>query len=143
MFDIPDLRTCTSTIKRGLYALLDVHAKLSIFVELVNHALETDTFREKLDEFIEQRQALGASRRAEALDEARKKREEKEQLKAKSDANGVIDTKNVESVLSNGHVIRQNGFKFKKKTCEAISSEEDHASGNRFGFYYILIKLFV
>lgn len=141
MINIPDLCNYTSTIKLGHYHHLDVHAKLGIFLELVNHALETDTFREKLDEIIEQRQALGATRRGEALEEARKKREEKEQLKAKPDANGVIDLKNVGSVSSNGYYIRQNGDKVKKKNCEADSSEEDHASGKRFGFYCILIKI--
>ncbi|KAF3444212.1 hypothetical protein FNV43_RR13902 [Rhamnella rubrinervis] len=129
MINIPDLCNYTSTVKRGHYGLLDVHAKLGIFLELVNHALGTDTFREKLDEIIEQRQALGATRRGEALEEARKKREEKEQLKAKSDANGVIDLKNAGIVSSNGYHIRQNGDKVEKKNCEANSSEEDHSSG--------------
>lgn len=141
MINIPDLCNYISTIKRGHYGLLDVHAKLGIFLELVNHALETDTFREKLDDIIEQRHALGATRRGEALEEARKKREEKEQLKAKSDANGVIDLKNAGSVSSNGNHIRQNGDKVKKENCEATSSEEEHASGKRFGFYFTLIKI--
>lgn len=141
MMDIPELRTHTSTIKRGHYGLLDVHTKLGIFVQLVNHAIRTDIFREKLDEIIEQRHVLGATRRGEALEEARKKREEKEQLKAKPDANCMVDLKNVENVSSNGYHITQQGEKVKTKDGEVNTSQEDHASGKRFGFYDILIKV--
>ncbi|XP_015879710.2 uncharacterized protein LOC107415821 [Ziziphus jujuba] len=129
MVDIPELHTHISTIKRGHYGLLDVHTKLGILLHLVNHAIGTDIFREKLDEIIEQRHVLGATRRGEALEEARKKREEKEQLKAKPDANGVVDLKNVDNVLSNGYDITQQGDKVMKKNGEVSSSQEDHAMG--------------
>ncbi|PON48734.1 WSTF/Acf1/Cbp [Parasponia andersonii] len=126
---IPETGTCTSTIKRGHYGLLDAHAKLGILRELVNHVLETDTFREKLDEFIEQRQALGATKRGEALEEARKKREIKERLKAESDANGAVKSESVESLSANGSPIRQNGDKVKKQNGEVFPSEQDDALG--------------
>ncbi|XP_024987112.1 DDT domain-containing protein DDB_G0282237 isoform X2 [Cynara cardunculus var. scolymus] len=71
-----------STIRRGHYGLLDIHAKVSIFLELVTQALATDIMREKLDEYIEERQALAAKRRGEALEEGRKRRERKELAKA-------------------------------------------------------------
>uniref|UniRef100_A0A2P2Q8A9 WHIM1 domain-containing protein n=1 Tax=Rhizophora mucronata TaxID=61149 RepID=A0A2P2Q8A9_RHIMU len=86
--NIPDSSTYTSTIKRGHYGLLDAQVKLGILKELVNQALESDAVRDKLDEYIEERQVLGATRRGEALEVARKTREEKEQLKAESVANG-------------------------------------------------------
>lgn len=60
--------------------------KVAIFAELVAQALDTNTVKEKLDEYIEEIQALAATRRDEALDEGRKKREEKE--RRKSEANG-------------------------------------------------------
>ncbi|KAL0378170.1 UNVERIFIED_CONTAM: hypothetical protein Sradi_3122500 [Sesamum radiatum] len=63
-----------STIKRGHYGLLEIRVKLAIFRELVAQALETDTIKDKLDEYIEERQALAATRRDEALDEGRKER---------------------------------------------------------------------
>ncbi|KAL3630260.1 hypothetical protein CASFOL_023244 [Castilleja foliolosa] len=71
-----------STIKRGHYSLLEVNVKLAIFRELIAEALETDIVRVRLDEFIEERQALSAARRDEALDEGRKRREEKERKKS-------------------------------------------------------------
>ncbi|PON83982.1 WSTF/Acf1/Cbp [Trema orientale] len=126
---IPEISTCTSTIKRGHYGLLDAHAKFGILRELVNHVLETDTFREKLDEFIEQRQALGATKRGEALEEARKKREIKERLKAESDANGAVKSESVETLSTNGSPIRQNGDKVKKHNGEVFPSEQDDALG--------------
>ncbi len=68
---------------------VDVDAKLEILCELVNRSLETAIFREKLDEFIEQRQELGASKREQALEEGTKKREQVERwLKADSEING-------------------------------------------------------
>ncbi|KAG6396274.1 hypothetical protein SASPL_142421 [Salvia splendens] len=78
-----------STIKRGHYALLDIHIKLAIFRELVTHALETETAKERLDEYIEERQALSATRRDEALDEGRKRREERERRKIEAASKGV------------------------------------------------------
>ena len=60
MINIPELWQHKTTIKRGHYGLVDASAKLRILGELVNRALETAIFRGKLDEIIEQRQALGA-----------------------------------------------------------------------------------
>ena len=53
MINIPELRQHKTTIKRGHYGLVDASAKLKILGELVNRALETAIFREKLDEIIE------------------------------------------------------------------------------------------
>lgn len=131
MVNIPELRDHTATVKRGHYGLLDAHAKLAIFQELINHALESNIVREKLDEIVEQRQALGASRREEALEEARKKREEKERLKAESDVNRVVDLKTVGSASANGNHIRQNGDIVKKRNGEIQSYREDRVSDKR------------
>lgn len=133
MIKLPELCTYTATIKRGHYGLLDAHAKLGILRELVNQSLQTDIFREKLDEFIEQRQELGATRRGEALEEARKKRGDKEHLKAESDANGVMDRKvleRIESVSPNDDHSKQNGLIEKKRTGKVLSSQQDNASEN-------------
>ncbi|GFP92828.1 bromodomain adjacent to zinc finger domain protein 1a [Phtheirospermum japonicum] len=80
-----------STIKRGHYALLEVNVKLAIFRELIAEALETDIVRVRLDEFIEERQALSAARRDEALDEGKKRREEKERKMSKVAGKEVKD----------------------------------------------------
>ena len=85
-----EIRDYISTVKRGHYGLLDAQAKLGIFRELVNLAVESDTFREKMDECVEERHALGATRREEAIEEARKKRAEKEVLKPESN-NGTAE----------------------------------------------------
>ncbi|KAK7369561.1 hypothetical protein VNO80_11601 [Phaseolus coccineus] len=103
VINIPELRHHEATIKRGHYGLVDVSAKLEILSELVNQALETAIFREKLDEIIEQRQALGASRREEALENGRRRREEKERLKAESGSNGFVD-----GLLNGSKVSRNN-----------------------------------
>lgn len=132
MIDHPKLCAHTSTIKRGHYGLLNAHAKLGILQELVNEALQTDIFREKLDELIEQRQELGATRRGEALEEARKKRE-KEQLKAESDADGIMGPKSLESmecVAANDDLRKQNGHIEKKRNGKVLSSQQDIASEN-------------
>ncbi|CAN1317009.1 DDT domain-containing protein DDB_G0282237, partial [Linum perenne] len=93
MVGIPGLSASTSTIKRGHYGLLDVQVKIGILRELVNEAVKTVLFRKKIDQYVEQRQVLGAIFRGEALEEARRKREEKEQSRVEDVSNGV----------SNGH----------------------------------------
>lgn len=131
MVNNPELSSYIATIKRGHYGLLEAHAKLGIFRELVNHAVETNIVRKKLDEFVEQRQALGATRRGEALEEARKKREEKERLSAKADSNQVTDLESKGSESENGNHIRQNGDVGKKRNGEIRSSKQDRASEKR------------
>ena len=96
-----ELSTHISTIRRGHYGLLDIHAKVSIFNELIAQALATDVMREKLDEYIEERQALAAKRRGEALEEGRKRRERKES--AKAELNGK-EHKDPSGSNSNGSV---------------------------------------
>ncbi|OIW17803.1 hypothetical protein TanjilG_02431 [Lupinus angustifolius] len=111
MINIPGLRQFEATIKRGRYGFLDVNAKLEILSVLVDRVLETGIFRKRMDELIEQRQALGASRREEALEDGRKRRKEKEQLKAEPESNGVVDGHhlNSASVSTNNNHIMQNG----------------------------------
>lgn len=84
MIEMPELSSCIPTIKRGHYGLLETQAKLGIFRELIAQVIATDVFRKKLDEYIEERQTLVATKRGEAIEEGRKKREEKERLKAAS-----------------------------------------------------------
>lgn len=100
MIGIPELCTHISTIKRGHYGLLDADAKLGILRELASQAIVTDLFRAKLDEYIEQRHTLEATRR----EEVRKKKDEKEHLKPESDVNDVVDRRSVESTGSNLNV---------------------------------------
>lgn len=127
MINIPQLRHYEGTIKRGHYCLVDANAKLEILCELVNRALETAIFREKLDEFIEQRQELGASKREQALEEGRKRREQKERLKADSESNG--NHLNGADILSNNNHIKQNGHVGKKINGEIESSRQDNSLG--------------
>lgn len=118
MINVPGLRHYEATIRRGHYGLVEARAKLEILRELVNRVLETALVREKLDEFIEQRQALGATRREEAAEDARKKREEKERLKAESEDNGSLNGHPIESVANvstNNNHSSQNGGTGKKQ----------------------------
>lgn len=112
MTSAAEISTHISTIKQGDYALLTIHIKLEIFCELVTQALDTETVKDRLDEYIEERQALAATRRDEALDEGRKRREEKERRKA--EANGLIPV----------------------KTNEKLLSQPNHSSGNRLELGY-------
>ncbi|XP_073058027.1 uncharacterized protein [Primulina eburnea] len=112
-----------STIKRGHFGLLDIHVKLAFFQELVAQALETDTIRDKLDEYVEERQALSATRRDEALDEGRKKREEKERKKLEATPkngmpNGVISENRNDIVYT------------RKKKHSSVHSQQNHSSTN-------------
>ncbi|KAJ9170161.1 hypothetical protein P3X46_018289 [Hevea brasiliensis] len=132
--NIPDLSTNVSTIKRGHYGLLDVKAKLWILRELVNQVLETDLVREKLDNHIEQRQMLGAIRRGEALEEGRKRRQEKEKFKVDSVDDKVMNGESMESAGNNPNALanenhhNENGEIAEKRKGESISAPEKHAS---------------
>ncbi|XP_028770535.1 DDT domain-containing protein DDB_G0282237 [Neltuma alba] len=132
MINVPGLRQFEATIKRGHYGLVDINAKLEILCELVNRVLETSIFREKLDEVIEQRQAIGATRRGEALKDGRKRREEKERLKAEFESNGSMDGHhqiNVATVSTKNNHSRQNGDMGKKRNGEKESSRNGDALG--------------
>ncbi|KAL9225530.1 hypothetical protein vseg_001439 [Gypsophila vaccaria] len=116
MVDVPELTSHLATIKRGHYGLLDPLVKLRILTELVDHVVATALVREKLDENLEQRHALGAEKRGEALEEGKMKREVKARLKAVAEANGAAPEDSSDPVedvfsnrerLGNGHVEKQ------------------------------------
>ncbi|KAL7141867.1 hypothetical protein ABFS83_08G083100 [Erythranthe nasuta] len=133
-FCTEDLSMHISTIKRGHYGILEISVKLAIFRELVAQALETDIVKEKLDEYIEERQALAAARRDEALDEGRKRREEKERRKSEANGKEVIQEKsNGKGNNSSGNSDNEQGDSkknSKKRKVEVNTSIEDvnHAS---------------
>lgn len=130
MIDIPELSACIATIKRGHYSFLDVHAKLGILRELVFQALSTDLFREKLDVNIEQRQALAATRREEALEEGRRKRGETEWPRVEPDSFvQTMDSIRSNSSENNNH--KQNGD-VEKRIQTKLPSGQKHALGKRF-----------
>ncbi|XP_043713125.1 DDT domain-containing protein DDB_G0282237-like [Telopea speciosissima] len=127
MEDIPELSTHIGTIKRGHYGLLDPQAKLFILRELVDRALATNAIREQLDNYIEQHQALAAAKRGEALEEARKRREEKGLLKADPDSKEVLHG----NILENGGHglnISENGDS--NGTIGDFPEKEDRKEGN-------------
>lgn len=129
MIGIAELSAHISTIRRGHYGLLDVDVKLKILGELVAQAFMSDLFKEKLDEDIEKRQALAAARRDEALEEGRKRREEKERSKTQS-AEKVAREGHINSMNHvNSNHIRENGYvsnegKEKWASCLKHSSDD-------------------
>ncbi|KAK6923317.1 WSTF/Acf1/Cbp146 [Dillenia turbinata] len=132
MVKVPELSSNIATIKRGHYCLVDPQAKLCILHKMVDQALETGLFREKLDENIEQRQSLASTRREEAIEAARKKREEKERIRAdivtKDDSKGHGE----DSVRSGQHVVENgciNGEVGEGKE-RLLSSQQKHALEN-------------
>ncbi|PSS30848.1 DDT domain-containing protein [Actinidia chinensis var. chinensis] len=131
-----DLSNYITTVRRGHYGLLDIHAKLGIFRELVAQALTTNLMREKLDECIEQRQELAATRRGEALEEGRQRREDKELRKAEYDGKEIKgrslkSVENSSNSFENGNHSRQNGDVADKWNKNALSPRGKHAVTNR------------
>jgi hypothetical protein len=67
-----DFSRNVSTVRRGHYGLVDTGIKLQILRELVDEAIATTAVKEKLEERIDQQQALVAEKR----EIARKNKEE-------------------------------------------------------------------
>lgn len=139
MIDISELTTHIPTIKRGHYGLLEPPIKLRILKELVDQVIATDLVREMLDERLEERHALAASKRGEALEEGKKKREAKERLKAVSDTNGIVLEHNPDIAENGSSEAGNNGVGLENGNAnEKISSAQknllqnggsDHKSG--------------
>ncbi|KMT13378.1 hypothetical protein BVRB_4g084150 [Beta vulgaris subsp. vulgaris] len=125
MIRISELTTHLPTIKRGHYGLLEPPIKLRILKELVDHAISTDLLRKKIDERLEERQALSASKRGEALQEGKKKREAKERLKAVSETNGIVLENNSDAAEDIPSVAGNNGVAFENgDVSEKLSSTQ-------------------
>lgn len=83
-----------------------------------------------MDDNIEQRRVLGATKREEALEAARQEREEKEQLKAHTVGNGVANGLSLGNgrknhhISSNGDLAMQNGDVAEKSNGENVSSQQ-------------------
>ncbi|CDP18688.1 unnamed protein product [Coffea canephora] len=119
MIGVLELCSHITMIKRGHYGLLDIHIKLGILKELLAQALETNLLRTKLDENYDQRQAFAATKREKAIEEGKKRREEKRRLKGESEAKeltgtGSSDTANdsvepveVNPAEENGNVLKK------------------------------------
>ncbi|KAK9950261.1 hypothetical protein M0R45_005760 [Rubus argutus] len=138
-FSLEDFEKAICHKKGNLILLVETHAALLrllikdngeyvLAVQKRRPKITLITWTDYLCDFLEMRQALGASRREEALEEARKKREEKERLKAESDVNRVVDLKTVRCASENGNHIRQNGDIVKKRNGEIQSYREDRVS---------------
>ncbi|KAK9162101.1 hypothetical protein Syun_003003 [Stephania yunnanensis] len=130
--DIPELSTHIATIRRGHYGLLEIRAKLNIFQELIAEVLATNAVRDQLDRYIEQRQELAATKRGEAIEEARKRKEEKELNKVESDVKEVRGKTLANGggklqISENGSSGKQNGME--KLDVDALSSKRK-ISGN-------------
>lgn len=136
MVDVAELSNHMTTIRRGHYGLLDIHAKFLILQVLVAQALNTNLIRKKLDEYVEQQQVLASTRREEALEEGRKKRQDKELLKAESHGKEIIEGRSGESVGSSsntmvhGNYSKQNGYVADKRNKDAVSSPGKHSLKN-------------
>ncbi|XP_031401757.1 uncharacterized protein LOC116211485 isoform X2 [Punica granatum] len=118
---------------KGHYGPIEAHAKLEILRMLVNHALETDLVRELLDEYIEQWHELAATRRGEALQEAKKERE----VKAQSDSDTAINENSLNDVdkggLDNYDVKQSSEIALKKNnhvSKKSVSNRANSASKN-------------
>ncbi|KAL8199988.1 hypothetical protein R6Q57_011327 [Mikania cordata] len=98
-----ELSSHISTIKRGHYGILNIHAKLAIFAQLIGEALACNMMREKLDEYIEERKALAAEKRGEAIEQGRKRRERKEMVKAALNGNEInVDAEQHHTSVNSG-----------------------------------------
>lgn len=146
--DIPDLCCDIGTIKRGHYGLLDPGDKLKILRELVNQIAVTVLFKGEVDELLEQRHALGAARREEALAEARQKRKEKERSKAGEEAEVVLANGKLGKKKNSPQVVESSEDSKMKESTEgeskmengAVSSGRTEKSEKRFVLYYLRIS---
>lgn len=139
MVNLPELRSCITTIKRGHYGLLEVNDKLKILKELLIQVVGTDIFRDKLDEHIEQRNELGATRREEALKSSRQKKE-RELLRGNADVCNLGNGHAKENGESEQIVVNENpsseerGHVTEERNSKAVSSQENNLLQNRFVF---------
>lgn len=134
---VAELSNHIGTIKRGHYGLLDAQVKLAILRELVCRVLETEYFKEKLDEDIEKQNALAATRREEILEESRRKREDHLKVlsngkEATKECGNSSDTGSDNHLRENGDMPSSNG----KQT-----SQSKHSLENRFIFLYLEVFL--
>ncbi|EOA20042.1 hypothetical protein CARUB_v10000316mg [Capsella rubella] len=129
--DTPDLCIDVGTIRRGHYGLLDPNVKLKILREVVNHITVTSMFKGEIDELVEQRHALGAARREEALAEARQKREEKERSKTGEEANGFLD---------NGRLVKKKDSSQVPESSEDSKKKERSAEGSKMENGFVTSK---
>lgn len=138
MIGLAELTSHISTIKRGHYGLLDIHVKLEILRELITQCIETDLFREKMEECIEERQALAAKKRVEAIEEGRKRREEKERLKMEPNGNEVekitMETVAKDSIDNQSGECKKNGNVSKQVSAGSSTPQQNQSSENRFYF---------
>lgn len=138
MIGLAELTSHISTIKRGHYGLLDIHVKLEILRELIAQCIETDLFREKMEECIEERQALAAKKRVEAIEEGRKRREEKERLKMEPNGNEVekitMETVAKDSIDNQNSECKKNGNVSKQVNDGSSTPQQNQSSENRFYF---------
>ncbi|XP_073013185.1 uncharacterized protein [Typha latifolia] len=100
-----------ATIRRGHYGLLDIRIKLGILRELVAEALTTGAIRDKLDDCIEQQQALAATTREvarrtrEEQDLNKEERDKKEMNQSSENGKGSL----LKSGADKGNHISENG----------------------------------
>ncbi|XP_075083978.1 uncharacterized protein LOC107823788 [Nicotiana tabacum] len=138
LIGIIELSNHVATIKRGHYGLVDIQAKLAILRELVCRVIETEYFKEKLDEDIEKKQALAATRRDEILEESRKKREE-DHLKIQSNGKEATkgcgnssDTGSDNHLRENGDVSSRNGKRTSSQSKHSLEDSESELLADSF-----------
>ncbi|KAF0932163.1 hypothetical protein E2562_008694 [Oryza meyeriana var. granulata] len=83
-----ELSNNIATVRKGYYSLIDTDVKLKILRELVEEAITTSPVREKLSEWVDQRQALAATKR-ESFRKA--KDEQNSSADGVQDGNGSVD----------------------------------------------------
>ncbi|XP_006647375.1 DDT domain-containing protein DDB_G0282237-like [Oryza brachyantha] len=83
-----ELSSNIATVRKGYYSLIDTDVKLKILRELVEEAITTSPVREKLSEWVDQRQTLAATKR-ECTRKA--KDEQNSSIDAVQDDNGNVD----------------------------------------------------
>eukprot|EP00252_Welwitschia_mirabilis_P025586 TRINITY_DN8064_c0_g2_i1.p1 TRINITY_DN8064_c0_g2~~TRINITY_DN8064_c0_g2_i1.p1 ORF type:complete len:710 (+),score=191.92 TRINITY_DN8064_c0_g2_i1:161-2131(+) len=123
-------------IKTGGYRFLEAKAKLEILHELVERTLDSDVVRRQLEEYIEERQALAASKREVQLEESRRKKEEIQQLKQSNAASK--DNGDASFLKEDGNKPREDGFNtkegntIKQNGCKHLDGDSDNDGNGTF-----------
>ena len=143
MIGVLELCSHITMIKRGHYGLLDIHIKLGILKELLAQALETNLLRTKLDENYDQRQAFAAMKREKAIEEGKKRREEKRRLKGESEAKELTGTGSSDTANDSVEPVEVNPAEENGNVLKKLDKTVKSPSENRFDFEcYVLLDFF-
>jgi hypothetical protein len=119
-----------STIRRGHYSLLNTSLKLQILEELLDESIATADVEENFEKWIDQQQALAATKRETAI-------KDKEEQKLNMEGATEMETNHTESIPDvkesvNGQLVAKEGMERKHCPCQKIGRWEIVSGGSLY-----------